>query len=327
MRNTKWMLAFCGLVLAAVGCDRLPSPPRDSDGKRVSHLSYASSDPAETQLALKLEADRANYAYRLRVLEGYYDRGGNLDKLRWARTEAKALSNAWTFVVSGVGQVEPPAGESVANVDERSIAEYAHTARRQYEASLAAVIDYYETSNNEFRAALFRNVRDRFRPFYKYGYFKEAEVPGPELRPSAAIPAADELFAKAYRLYDQGKILPAVVDYNKEAQAVELFKQLVYTHQTSDKIAQAAFYIGEIYKEYFNQDVRALWWYERAWQWDPTITLPARFQAATIYDYRLERDAEALELYRQAVIHEQFNSSNVGWAQRRINDMTASPRQ
>jgi hypothetical protein len=59
-------------------------------------------------------------------------------------------------------------------------------------------------------------------------------------------------------------------------------------------------------------------------QWDPNLTMPARFQAAVVADYRLYNKAEAIELYRQVIQHEQFNASNVQWAHNRIRDLTGS---
>ncbi len=62
-------------------------------------------------------------------------------------------------------------------------------------------------------------------------------------------------------------------------------------------------------------------WYERAWQWDQNILKPARFQAATVWDYRLQNKAKAVECYKLAIQHEQFNSSNVSFAHRRIREL------
>ena len=135
-------------------------------------------------------------------------------------------------------------------------------------------------------------------------------------------PAADALFAKAMKLHQRGKILPGLTNYDKQRQALGLFRQLVREHPTSDKIAQAAYYVGEIYKEYFDEDVRAVHWYERAWQWQPDLLLPARFQAATVYDLRLAQYGTAVRLYQEVIKHEQFNGSNVRFARRRIEELT-----
>jgi hypothetical protein len=97
---------------------------------------------------------------------------------------------------------------------------------------------------------------------------------------------------------------------------------LVHTYPTSTRIALSAYYIGEIYKEYFDENYRGVLWYERAWQWDPGITQPARFQAAVVYDYRLHHRGKAVELYRLVLQDETFNVTNTLFAERRIEELT-----
>jgi tetratricopeptide (TPR) repeat protein len=139
------------------------------------------------------------------------------------------------------------------------------------------------------------------------------------------IAEANKMYDEAHRLFRSGKgIIPMfTTSYEQERKACKLFKQVIEDYPDSDKIALCAYYIAEISKEYFNEDVNAVNWYERAWTWDPTIPLPARFQAATVYDLRLMNRAKALECYRAAIQHEQFNRSNMDWAHERIKQLTS----
>ena len=135
------------------------------------------------------------------------------------------------------------------------------------------------------------------------------------------ISEADDLYSKGSQLYEEGKGWMRTflsTNYNKQRSALAYFRELIRRYPSSDKIALSAFYVGEIYKEYFNEDVRAVHWYELAWAWDPHIQLPARFQAATVYDHRLKNPLKALTTYQLAVRHEQFDPSNVRYAQVRI---------
>ena len=93
----------------------------------------------------------------------------------------------------------------------------------------------------------------------------------------------------------------------------------------TDKIDDAAFFAGEIYKEYFNDNLRAVQYYQRCWEWNPQTDHPARFQAAVVYDYRLHDRDRALELYQQVLEHEQSNRSNVRWSVDRIKQLTDNP--
>ena len=133
------------------------------------------------------------------------------------------------------------------------------------------------------------------------------------------------MYKKAMKLHEEGKGFlrcGVTTNYGKQREALVLFLRLVDRHPRSTKIAMSAYYIAEIYKEYFNRDLRALAWYERAWQWNPNILKPVRFQAATVYDLRLGEKSKAVELYKQAIEHEKFNTANVTWARRRIRELT-----
>jgi hypothetical protein len=208
------------------------------------------------------------------------------------------------------------------------LVEYVVGARREYLKAIGDVLDFYKrTGVNSYKAQRVANVLARFDPVHTYMYVLQAEIPPADVKPVEVIPQADKMFAQGVDLYQQGKgILLTFIttDYNKERRALLILLDLIHRYPRSTKVAQAAFYIGQIYKEYFNEDVRACQWYERAWQWDPAITLPARFQAAVVTDYRLYNRAKAIELYRQVIQHEQFDSGNVTFSHRRIRELTGS---
>lgn len=331
--TVRRLMTALALGLLPAGCvgpfakltDAPPAPPKTTSGKAVTFLDLTGAAKVEVDAATVLETARVNYAYRLQVLQGYYGKIGDMDKLTWARREAKNLQQVQTFRWVGIPEIRPPKGESVAGADERLLVEYVVTARKQYLDALGALRKRYESSGATFRASLVRNMQERFDPIRTYKYFLHAEVPPPNLMPAAVIPAADKLFEEARRLYRSGKILPAVTDYRKQRRALVLFRRLIDRYPTSNTIAEAAFYTGEIYKEYFREYVRAVYWYRRAWQWDPTLTLPARFQAATVYDFHLQNKARAVECYRGTIEHEQFKWNNVRYAYQRIEELTGKP--
>lgn len=110
-------------------------------------------------------------------------------------------------------------------------------------------------------------------------------------------------------------------------QAANTFRRLIERHPSSDKIDDAAFFLGEIHKEYFpSQEEIAVTWYERAWTWNPQTPHPARFQAAVVYDYRLHDRDHALELYRGVTANESATAANMRSAERRIEELTRTAR-
>jgi hypothetical protein len=315
-----------GWVMA--GCDTPPAPPKTADNQVPIALAVTSGNQDEAVVVLAAEKARVNYRYRLTVLADYYRKTGNVDKLHWAEEELANLAQAQTFEWEGVPKVLPPVGESLANADEPLLVEYVVGARHEYQKAMADVQDFYRrTGVNSYKAQRVANAIQRLDPVHMYMYVLQAEIPPADVKPVEVIPQADKMFAQGVDLYREGKGLLhtfITTDYKKERQALLILLDLIQRYPRSTKVAQAAFYIGEIYKEYFNEDVRACQWYERAWQWDPAITLPARFQAAVVNDYRLYNRAKAIELYRQVIQHEQFSSTNVTFAHRRIRELTGS---
>ena len=302
-----------------------PPPPRDAKGRAVEVLDLSAAPADEVDAAVTLEEARVNYRYRLTVLQGYYTQLGDMTKLTWAQRETENLDKTKTFSWVGMPTVTAPKGESIVDADERLLVEYVVTARRKYVAAADRLRGYYQTKGATFKASLIRNMQARLDPVRVYMYFLTAEVPGEDVRPSAVVPEADSLYAKALRMHRGGKVLPGITDYSKQRHALVLFRKLVDRHPTSNKVAQAAYYIGEIYKEYYQEHVRSVHWYRRAWQWDPNLTLPARFQAATVYDFHLQNKDEAAKCYRGVILHEQFNGSNVRYSHQRYKELTGRP--
>ena len=329
MNSTLAKLGFvavwtCGLL---VGCDSPPSPPSTVNHKVPSTLTIVSGDQAELAAATKAETAKVNYRYRLTVLHTYYTQTGNMDKTRWAQNETNNLDRAQTFQWAGIPQIVSPTGESLAGVDEHLLVESVIGARTAYLDAMRALLAYYRGATGDtYKAQRVANVLERFDPIRTYKYFLEAEMPPAGLRPVQVIPEAQQMFDQAVKLHRQGKgLIPALgTSYSKQRRALLLFLNLVNKYPQSTNIAEAAYYIAEIYKEYFDENIRAVGWYLRAVQWDPNLTKPARFQAAVVSDYRLYNRTQAIELYRQVIQHEQFNASNVQFSHDRIRELTRS---
>ena len=326
MRPVSRLTAF-GVVACCVlcGCDVPASPPKTAEGKAAKFVAVAPGPELDAVTAL--ETARVNYDYRLQVLVDYYFKVGNMDKHNWAVREKNNLAQARTFVWEGVPQVLAPTGESLADADEHVLVEYAVSARNNYIDAVEKLAAVYEHQQQAFKAGLVRNMQQRLDPVRTYMYFLEAEIPPAEMKPETVVPEADAMFKEALSLHRQGKgLLPGLTDYNKQRQALMKFLKLVHKHPRSTKIALAAYYIAEIYKEYFNENVRAVHWYERAWQWDPNVPEPARFQAATVYDIRLHNFTRAVECYRQALQHDPERWGNDATAQKRIEELTGQKK-
>jgi TolA-binding protein len=288
--------------------------------------SLRPADTAEAEVAQVLVDATAVYEYRLTVLKQYYKRTGAYSKSRWVDKERKNLDRAWTFTFEGLSKPAVEQAPSLDEVDEATLVEQVIAAREGFLAGVDGLAKYYKASEQDFKFRLATNIRQRFDPVRTYMYFLDAEVPPADLKGVDVIAEAEALYAEALHLHKSGKGLLLFPSHSKQRRALAKFLRLVRRYPTSTHIALSAYWIGEIYKEYFKEPRRAVLWYQRAWQWDPNISKPARFQEAVIRDYRLHDRDRALELYRAAIEHETFNKSNVSFSEARIAELTA-PRQ
>jgi len=217
----------------------------------------------------------------------------------------------------------------VEKANEPDLVERVIYHRAMYARCLRALRDYYAKTGMEAKRRWAEAELAQLRQIKPYRYILEAEVPPPTLKPTASIPDADRLFDEAMKLMKKGGHgVPGIYNEKYIKQALAKLKQLVRQYPSSDKIDEAAYYIGLLHEQYFPGDEQiAVAWYERAWQWNPQIQLPARFQAAKIYDYRLHDRAKALELYRQVLKYETFNKANVRFARTRIEALTKAGRK
>ncbi len=229
-----------------------------------------------------------------------------------------------------VMRIDDAAGAHVPDINlagarEVDLVEQVLHHRTMYYRTLAALHDFYRDRGYETKRrwadAELKDVR-RVKPFR---YLMSGEVPNRRLSPTNAVAEADALYERGLTLLKEGGHgIPGLFRQEKMTQALAVFKELVLRFPTSDKIDDAAFYCGEIHKEYFKGEERiAVRWYEKAVEWNPKTPHPARFQAAVVYDYRLHDRDRALELYHHVIKHERADGSNVAFSVRRIDQLTA----
>lgn len=311
-----------------IGCwDKPATPPRTDDWRQVTLLSVEKTNPEEVTAVTNMETARANYRYRLEVLAGYYNKIGHLDKYNWAMAEWGNLNNAKVFTWENVPEVQPPTGESLSNADERLLVEFAVAARNEYIDSVNKVLKMYEARRQDFKAKTIANMRDRLDPIKLYPYFPDAMLPPRDLKPVEVISEAEAMYAQAVGLFKEGKGWAHTfvsTSYEKERQAAVLFQKLIHDYPRSTRIAMSAYYLAEINKEYFRQNTLAVFWYERAWTWDPNIPEPARFQAATVYDVHLHNYAKAVECYRKSMQSDPGRLGNYEFSKNRVAELTGT---
>ena len=213
----------------------------------------------------------------------------------------------------------------IVDAQEVDLVEAVLTHRAMYHRNLQLLRDYYAAHGYYTKQKWAEFELEGLKTVKPFRYLIDAEIPGESLRPTDSIPAADDMYAKGRELMRRGGYgVPALYREDLMIEAAAELRNLIEQYPSSDKIDDAAFLLGEIHKAYFkNQELLAVRWYERAWTWDPHTPHPARFEAATVYDFRLHDRDRALELYRAVLTDEDGDWTNVQFAQRRIDELSA----
>lgn len=211
--------------------------------------------------------------------------------------------------------------KEVANSEEKAV-KTVNDARKAYQDALLKLHDVYMKSGEKERA---RWVEEELRGFHlinKPAYRLE-DVPPANLEAKDNVKDANELYREAKQYKDKG----FGTDYTLNQRRAELlFQEILEKHRTSDKIADVAYELGDLYESRaYKQYARAAVYFERATQWRKGGRTDARMRAARIYDRQLNDRGKAIELYRDVVAHD-TETERIKEAERRLADLTSTRR-
>lgn len=208
-------------------------------------------------------------------------------------------------VDTGRGQIVAPQhkGKTIVNVSattETDIIEQVAVNRQAYRKGLESLAEYYKKTGNNMKLDWARKELGSLDAIPQYNYIIEAGVAGPELKASASIQEADELYSEAVAMEQKARLLVVIKNDNLLRKALEKYNQLIRQYPTSDKIDDAAYRAAGIYVDFKDYTI-AMLYLQRTYEWDPETPYPARFEVAKILDEYLHRRAEALDAYQQAM--------------------------
>ncbi|MCB9852867.1 MAG: hypothetical protein H6819_07205 [Phycisphaerales bacterium] len=209
-------------------------------------------------------------------------------------------------------------------------------ARQAYIDRLIELERVYLESGNTEKANWARRQRELTEKVEVYPYLSEdPPEKSSQVAPIESIPEADRLYEEAYALYDTFVGVPFIgftkLNTKDARTAEEKFRTILREYPTSDKVDDAAYYCGVIYKEFLREDdpdnQLALRYFKWALELDPKTPHAARFDMAVVYDYRLHDRARAIELYHEVLETEEAGiQSNQRWAAHRIEKLTDDDR-
>ena len=247
--------------------------------------------------------------------------------VRWLIAAVLMVGGGAAIVVLADSPTTPasnPKGAGAERVGEVELVEAVLKARKDYWTSLDKLRQHYLAVNEIEKA---RWVEDELRSYHrmmKYSYRLDVkDVPPPTLQPKQNVTEANNLFRRAVEFMGRGEG-EAYIDNQRRAEI--LFQAILEKHPESDKIAEAAYHLGDIYENYRPrpQYERAAAYYERSFQWNKASATDARLRAARIYDRDLKMLDKAKESYR-AVMNHDTNPARVAEAEKRLTELSGGP--
>lgn len=234
------------------------------------------------------------------------------------RTLPVALFLAGVLAAAEPKGATPPRDPATNDADlvQRVIA-----ARKEYQASLATLYQHYEKTGDRERAKWVEEELKTFHLMTKPSYRLDiADVPPPTLEAKTNSKEANDLYIEAMKYKDKG----TGTEYTLNQKRAELLlREILTKHSDSDKIADVAYQLGELYEgKAFKQYDRAAAYFERAYQWRKGTRTDARMRAAVIYDRDLNERTKAIELYRDQIAHD-TDAERIKLAERRLAEITA----
>lgn len=227
-----------------------------------------------------------------------------------------ALSFAPAMLL-GAEPIGRPANAQDAEMVERVVA-----ARKEYQASLAAIYAHYAKIGDKKRADWaadeLKNYHLQLKPSYRLDIL---DVPSKDLQATENSREANELYKQAMTYKDSG----FGTDYILNQRRTELLMQeILRKYPNSDKIASVAYQLGDVYaSSAYEQYERAAAYFTRSYQWRRGVQADdAVIRAAQMYE-KIEMIPEAVEMYREEISHG-LNEERLKLARRRLAELTGN---
>jgi TolA-binding protein len=194
-------------------------------------------------------------------------------------------------------------------------------ARKEYQQSLIALHKHYEKVGDSGRMKWCEEELKTYHLMTKPSYRLDLhDVPPATLEAKENIKDANNLFMEAMKYKDKG----SGTEYTLNQKRAEiLFQEILQKFPTSDKIADVAYQLGELYEgKAFKQYDRAAAYFERSFQWRKGVRTDALMRSAYLYDRVLNERSKAIEMYREEISND-TDMARLKEAQKRLAELTA----
>ena len=211
----------------------------------------------------------------------------------------------------------PPPAASDIELVERCI-----NARREYEQSLKALFEHYSRVGDKLRTQWTEQELMAYHLQFKPSYNLDVkDVPPPGLEAKVNVREANELYRAAMEYKGKGLGNDFILNQRR---AELLLREILEKYPHSDKIADVAYQLAELYEgRAYKQYDRAARYYERSCQWMKGGRTDARLRAAVLHDKFMNDRPRAIELYRDVIAHD-TDAERIKQAERRLAELTGN---
>lgn len=217
---------------------------------------------------------------------------------------------------------KPPSGKPGTPNGDAELVERLIGNRKDYQATLVSLYEHYTKVGDRERAKWVEEEVKAFHLIPKPSYRLDIlDVPPPTLEAKANVKEANDLYKEAMEYKDRG----FGTDYTLNQKRAELrLQEILQKHPTSDKIADVAYQLGDLYEgRAFRQYGRSAAYFERSFQWRKGSSTDARLRAARLYDRQLNERAKAIDLYRDVIAHD-TDPARIREAEKRLAELTGN---
>jgi len=219
----------------------------------------------------------------------------------------------------GKKNLPPEPADTKPATSDVELVERALAARKEYESSLKTLWDHYTRVGDKQRVQWAEQELMAYHLLFKASYNLDVkDVPPPGLEAKVNVREANELYRASMEYKGKGSGNDYILNQRR---AELLLREILEKYPNSDKIADVAYQLGDIYESRaYKQYDRAARYFERSFQWVKGSRTDARLRAAMLYDKQLNERAKAIELYREEIAHD-TDAERIKQAERRLGEL------
>jgi tetratricopeptide (TPR) repeat protein len=237
-------------------------------------------------------------------------------------TNLARVSGSLLIVASVCWAADAPKPGKSAGTGDAELVERVVSARKEYQLSLVALYEYYLKAGDRERAKWVEDELKSYHLVAKPSYRLDIlDVPPATLEAKVNVKEANDLYKQAMEYKDRGIGTEFTLNQRR---AELLLQEILQKYPNSDKIADVAYQLGDLYEgRAFKQYERAAAYFERAVAWRKGSRSDALMRAARIHDKALNERGKAIDLYRR-VIDTDTEPGRIKEAEKRLAELTSS---